>query len=125
MRLQFILFFLFFIGYVCSQSSVSDLTSTSKLPVSFIENSGQIRDQNHKPRADIVYSGQTGNLSYYIKKNGISYQFSKVRSWREIDGPGATKKCKIPDTTVVYRLDATWIKANPQVSWQGEDQLTG
>lgn len=101
------------------------MVSHAKFPVNFIENNGQIHDQNHKPRRDIVYAGQTGNVSYYIRKNGISYQFSKVQSWREIDGLFSKQKHKIPDTTFIYRLDATWVGSNFEISWAGEGKIPG
>jgi hypothetical protein len=125
MRLQFILIFLSFAGYTCSQSSLSGMTSTSRLPLNFIENSGQIHDQNNISRNDIVFAGQTGNVSYFIRKNGISYQFSKVLSWTEIKDPYLKQKRKMPDTTVIYRLDATWLNANSESSSQGEGVLPG
>ena len=125
MRLLYIFFILLFASYARPQGAVLGKASLSKLPVIFVENAGQIRDQNHNTRKDIVYAGQTGNISYYIRKNGISYQFSKVQSWREIDSPNPKEKRKIPDTTVIYRLDATLINTNPEVSWKGEGILPG
>lgn len=125
MRLLYIIFILFCASYARPQGTILGKASPPKPPVMFVENGGQIHDQNHKPRKDIVYAGQTGNVSYYIRKNGISYQFSKVQSWREIDGLFSKQKHKIPDTTVIYRLDATWIGSNSEISWAGEETIPG
>lgn len=47
-------------------------------PLSFIENKGQITDQDHKPRPDIDFRlAATGGLNIFIGDGAIHHQFSK------------------------------------------------
>lgn len=124
-RLFYTLLILLFVGYVRSQGTIFNEAAFSKHPVIFVENGGQVRDQHQNMRNDIIYVGHTGNLSYYIRKNGISYQFSKVQSWSTIDGEDPKKNRKIPDTTIVYRLDVNLINTNREIYWKGEGLLSG
>jgi hypothetical protein len=58
---------------------VQSLKITAKpAPLSFIENKGQITDQNHKPRPDIDFRlAAAGGLNIFIGDGAIHYQFSK------------------------------------------------
>ena len=48
-------------------------------PLSFIENKGQVTDQDHNQRPDIQYQLKaTGGLNIFVGNGSIHYQFSKV-----------------------------------------------
>jgi len=85
----------------------------------FIENSGQVKDQFGNSRPDILYYGKSEVMNFFIRKNGMSYQLSRVESWKEDDDEfrqsfnEPISKCKqSPQTIGTYRVDAEWINAN-------------
>ena len=49
----------------------------------FEENKGQMKDQNWKSRQDVLYSGSSEGMNFFIRNSGISYQLSRVESWKE------------------------------------------
>ena len=84
-----------------------------KPTVAFTENKGQISDQNYQPRPDVLYSGTAGNMAFHLKGNGISYQLSRVDSWKEDENPKTQEKIKRADQTTIYRVDMNWLGTNP------------
>lgn len=98
----------------------------TRLKISFTENKGQIYDQNYKPRADVLFSGTDGQLTFHIKNNGISYQLNKVVSWKEELLPGKqTQKISVPDRSSIYRIDANWLNTNPNTTIKTGKALKG
>ena len=67
-------------------------------PIGFRENKGQLVDQNDNKRNDILYYGSINQMSYYLKKDGISYQLYK--------------KSEGSDDITIQRLDISWLGAN-------------
>jgi len=49
----------------------------------FEENKGQMKDQNWQPRPDVLFYGKSEGMDYFIRNHGISYQLSRVESWKE------------------------------------------
>ena len=86
--------------------------------ISFEENKGQVKDQNWQPRLDVLFSGESNGLVYHIRGNGISYQLTRVESWKEdedhLDLPKFDNResRKIPDEIGIYRVDLNWLNAN-------------
>lgn len=62
----------------------------------FIENNGQITDQNFKHRSDIKYSYIFENKNVFFKTNGVSYQLNKLNS----------------NKVISYRVDLDFLGAN-------------
>lgn len=89
----------------------------------FTENKGQISDQNYKARPDILFSGTDGSMDFYLRNNGISYQFSKVKSWKTETIKG--EEVQLEDEIDVYRLDVNLIGANQNTKVFGNVQLPG
>lgn len=94
--------------------------------IHFTENKGQVHDQFFKPRPDVLFSGSNGQFTFHLRKNGVSYQLTRVNSWRSLmpagNHPGSSPKRsrQIPDSTTVYRLDIGWLGANPRPSVIGQ-----
>ena len=87
-----------------------------KSSATFEENKGQMKDHNWLPQPDVLYYGSQEGMNYYIKNNGVSFQLSRVDSWREEEsrlGMPKGKKSKVPDQISTYRVDAHWIEHNP------------
>jgi hypothetical protein len=84
--------------------------------VCFTENKGQVCDQNFKPRRDVLFSGTDGQFVFHLKHTGVSYQLSRVDSWKQIaefPEEKGKKARQIPDSSTIYRLDFDWVGANP------------
>ncbi len=109
------LFTLFCQAVLCQNKSLVQNSNTS---LAYIENKGQVCDQNHRPRADVLFSATDGNLICHFKNNSISYQLSRIDSWKEQDKNIAAlnkQDKKIPDQITIYRLDINWKNANTDV----------
>jgi hypothetical protein len=78
----------------------------------FEENKGQMKDQFWKPRTAVLYYGTSGGMNYYIKNSGMSYQLSRIESWKDEEAPiqnsqvGAEDCKQVPDQIGTYRVDA-------------------
>src|SRR6218665_852283 len=121
--LSFILLFCLCMGY--SRGNPAGMGSASPPSLSFIENKGQVHDQFHKARLDVLFSGYVGNLVYHLRKDGISYQFSRVESWSEIEDLKPKLKRKVPDSVTIYRLDMHWINCRRQITPIADAELPG
>jgi hypothetical protein len=101
--------FLFFFAV-----SLSLLSNSKPLPpLYFIENKGQIGDQDHKARPDVLFGASDGRLSFHLKKNGISYQQYRVDEWMEIpDFMDDKKTRKVARSQTIYRTDVEWLNCN-------------
>ncbi len=86
----------------------------------FTENKGQLHDQSGKRRNDILFTGSAGDMSFYLQKNKLSYQFMRIDSWKESEHKGKQSK-KIPAKSTLYRLDLTWLNANENVAITGKE----
>lgn len=92
-------FFLFFAGFL-SCSAIFGKVGENRMaePVGFRENKGQLEDQYHQSRKDILYYGSSNRMSYYLKQDGISYQLYK----RDLKSEAVT----------VQRVDIKWLGTN-------------
>lgn len=103
-------------------SQIEEKLNDKKNEVSLEENKGQMKDQNWKSRQDVLYSGSSEGMNFFIRNSGISYQLSRVESWKEEEEMLHTslgsddKKRHVPDQIGTYRVDAEWINANQDFS---------
>lgn len=74
--------------------------------VVFEENKGQVLDQNLKIRRDVLFTGSSENMRFFITEKGISYQL-----YRNTYSPDQKRSIQI------YRTDVEWVNAcrNPVV----------
>lgn len=91
--------------------------NVSKSALGFTENKGQISDQFMRPRTDVLFSGAQGEMTFHLRKTGISYQFSKTETWREENAlrnffGSASQTRRVADAISVYRLDLEWFGVN-------------
>jgi hypothetical protein len=95
----------------------------------FEENKGQMKDQHWQPRPDVLFNGSAQGMHYYIRDNGMSYQLSRVESWKEeeddrFDMPGKEKR-QVPDEMGTYRVDVEWTDFNPDFTVEKGKELDG
>ena len=99
--------------------------------VSFTENKGQISDQNYNPRPDVLFSGAANGLTFHIRNNGISYQTSRVDSWKQQDEnlpEGMREEGKtdsVPDQMTIYRTDINWLGFNRDYTIENGESTAG
>lgn len=105
--------------FLCLISSFTLAQSKSKnQPLYFIENKGQVGDQFHKPRPDILFAATDGELVFHLKNNGISYQQYRIDKWemepdyRFPDFDKNKKTRKVPTLQTIYRTDVEWVNCN-------------
>jgi len=95
----------------------------------FEENKGQMKDQHWQPRPDVLFNGSAQGMHYYIRDNGMSYQLSRVESWKDeeddrFDMPGREKR-QVPDEMGTYRVDVAWTDFNPDFTVEKGEALDG
>jgi hypothetical protein len=71
-----------------------------KKPMCFVENKGQVTDQNNDPRTDVQYKLSTPGMNLYVGNGQLHYQFKKIE--------GNLKDAQAK----VYRMDVTLEGAN-------------
>jgi hypothetical protein len=98
--------------------------------ISFKENKGQVYDQFYRSRPDVLFSGETDALVFHLKKDGISYQFSKVEAWKDpkievLNRSNSIRQPKVPETISIYRLDLHWLNTKPDPAITTDKELSG
>lgn len=104
------------------------LESTSPETIHFKENKGQVSDQFYKARPDVLFTGSNDQLIFHLKKNGISYQFSRVDSWKNKENAYELMHrpvLRVPEKMTLYRLDAEWLGANKDPEVIRDEALEG
>jgi hypothetical protein len=91
-------------------------SGTGNSPLLFIENKGQIIDQNQKYRSDIDFTLAGKNVNVFIGNGQIHYQWSKQEKslaelFEKFQGRDNVKMPTGTGKTEVYRLDATLVGA--------------
>ena len=80
-------------------------------PLLFMENKGQIRDQEGNARPEVLYTLRSKGVTMLVLRNGISYQFSKsdtdLPNFRDMDAAKQTHT----ECTDLYRMDVTLVGA--------------
>ena len=110
--------FLVLASSIVANTSELDKFNNTKSTISFTENKGQVSDQNYNPRPDVLFSGVANGLTFHIRKDGISYQTSRVDSWKQQDEnlpEGMREEGKtdsLPDQMTIYRTDINWLGFN-------------
>jgi hypothetical protein len=110
--------FLVLASSIVANTSELDKFNNTKSTISFTENKGQVSDQNYNPRPDVLFSGVANGLQFHIRKDGVSYQTSRVDSWKQKDEnfPEGMSKEGItdflPDQMTIYRTDMNWLGFN-------------
>ncbi|MGE0567066.1 MAG: T9SS type A sorting domain-containing protein [Bacteroidia bacterium] len=93
--------------------------------IAYTENKGQVVDQNNNPRPDVLYGVSDGILNTHIRTNGISYQMSKVISYKEEIDEFTGKKNKKPKEVSIYRIDVNWLGCESKFSLEHDKVISG
>lgn len=117
---------LLFVFCVVQGFSQNKETFNSYTAFGFIENKGQIHDQNYKVNQSVKYLFPTGKgLNVQLKKNGFSYDFYRLALKSTTDQKIAgTKKVIVPKHTLnLHRIDIDFLNSNPNAVIEAVDQL--
>jgi hypothetical protein len=113
------LYALSFLLLACSTISLFARTTGNEVsvkPLLFIENRGQIKDQQHVTRTDIQFALRTPGLHIFIGNGAIHYQFSTVADGtvrQRHFGPGSdNNEDEGPDRVKIYRMDVELVGAD-------------
>ena len=95
---------------LCCFLSLSAMAKEAKIaagqglqkPLSFIENKGQVVDDNNTPRRDIQYKLSTPGMNLYLGSGKLYYQFRKT----EVATPATMQ-------VTTYKMGVTLLGANP------------
>jgi uncharacterized repeat protein (TIGR01451 family) len=129
-----LLLFIYVTSAVSAQVAASDDCKNqlkNQASAVFEENKGQMKDQNWNPRPDVLYSGNSEGMNFYIRNSGMSYQLTRIDSWKDEDrkldiADSAPKdKLQVPDQFSTYRVDAEWINANQNFNIIQGESLQG
>ncbi len=84
-----------------------------KNKIAFIENKGQIHDQNFHTRQDVLFGAVAGQMIFHLRDNGISYQLqnSKSRKHAKVNKYEAGQ-IEVDTQQVIYRVDLDWLYSN-------------
>ena len=105
-----------FIATAKDNSTTVTAMGKQSAPLAFIENIGQVKDQNNKQRSDIQFKlSATNGLSVFIGNGAIHYQFSKAD--KQVSRPTKADMMKpgyVPEkmTYTMNRMDVELIGAN-------------
>lgn len=108
--------------------SINETEPNKKSPIVFTENKGQVSDQNYKPRPDVLFSGTDDGLVFHLKKDGISYQLSKIVENKVIDEDiinTSIKKNIEANNSTIFRVDMDWLNTNANSFIQKGEPLQG
>jgi hypothetical protein len=79
-------------------------------PLCFVENKGQVIDQDNNPRTDIQYQLSTPGMNLFVGDAQLHYQFKKLQSATGIS------------QTSMYRVDVALLGANKNATVTGTDK---
>ncbi len=99
----------YYLLMLCSLMSLTSVARDVKVgaghglqkPIAFIENKGQVRDMNDRPRSDIQYKLSSPGMNMYVGSGKLHYQFEKI-----VHGEDRPK-------IEQYVMDMTLLGANP------------
>ena len=94
-------------------------------PISFMENKGQMHDQHYNPRPDVLFGAMAGNMAFHLKTTGVSYQLTRVDSYKEVEDERTHVKRKEVDQQTIYRVDLNWLNANSNLRTSTDQTLEG
>lgn len=104
---------------------VTEFPEKQKSTVKFTENKGQLHDENYRSRPDVLYAGRAEGLNLFIRKSGVSYQLTRIDSYKDELNPKTKEKERHVDRMTVYRMDLNWLGANMHASQKTDLAVDG
>jgi hypothetical protein len=114
-----LLFTISFLSLILNHSYGAQGKGSLPTNYGFIENKGQIVDQNYQPNPAVRYLYNNGNLNVQLKTTGFSYETVKIekkdKKDHSVEGPLAeiSNMLATDITRFVHRVDINFVGANP------------
>ncbi|MBL7895914.1 MAG: T9SS type A sorting domain-containing protein [Bacteroidia bacterium] len=119
--------FVFMLFEVLGAISLFANSTNNNIPIT--ENNGQVCNQYYQPRKDVLFIGNNESMSFHIRNNGISYQLSKVKTWRKpfskFNKEPLNKNQLVPEVLDLYRVDINWLNSNENITVLKNEALEG
>lgn len=115
----FFLFFCFFLGRVFAQQA------PTQTGVGFIENKGQVVDQNGKQNKEVRFLFNGRGLNIQLRLNGFSYDSYIIENRTKSTDIGIDTLLDRETNYLFHRVDVVFIDANPNPEIVAENQLNG
>lgn len=120
----FLIYILFSLNLNAQHNGLDDDVWKQSKIFSFIENNGQIKDQNGLSRDDVLYSYQANGIVLHLKKDGWHYQIlDKKKNNNSYGLKGHQVGLNGNDTLSIYRVDVDLIGSNLNTIIDAEDPL--
>jgi len=87
-------------------------------PNGYIENKGQILDQNQKPNAEVKYLSLSDGLNIQLRTNSFSYDIYSIQKFKQLSPansegiPDKFKPCEDSSIYNFHRIDVNFLGAN-------------
>lgn len=100
-------------------------------PPRFVENKGQVRDQNSMLRPDVLFYAATQEYSFLIRSEGFSFQLFTdckdhlCQETRPSEETSPSVPYSSPTTYLINRIDANWVGSNSDAVVVGTDTTGG
>ncbi|MDW8134310.1 MAG: hypothetical protein RMJ66_04515 [Bacteroidia bacterium] len=82
----------------------------------FRENKGQVRDQEWKPRWDILFSGEAGGVVYHLRSDGFILQLMRLQRDNVVSSPSSYSPLRGGDweirrekPIILYRVEVSFV----------------
>lgn len=122
-----ILLFLFLSVNASEPIKRSDLLSEGQSSLTFTENKGQVSDQNHNPRPDVLFYGEVNGMVFHIREDGVSYQLQKLFDGNILESEFENNRIsqRRNDSILFYRIDIQWTGKNNSITIETGDAIDG
>ena len=102
---------LFFVG--TASAHAADPVPSLKSPFLFVENAGQVVDADGALQPDVLYVLEQGDMTVFVRSNGLSYQFTHSEYTDGTDGTPIPKYTRFLRTKYEsHRVDLQLVNAS-------------
>ena len=119
MKCQIFRLSFFLISFLCCTVEAEGQSSS----VGFVENLGQVHDQNYQRRSDILFSYQSGGMMMFLRNDGMSYQLSRSVSSINQDKTREELVNVLKDSMQYHRIDVTLLGTKEKINVWKENRL--
>lgn len=95
--------------------------SSSSNSLAFIENKGQVHDQNNQSRPDVLFATRAENFTVFLRKTGTSYQLAQPHRYEETLNPRTNSSEKRVSAYQMQRIDVEWIGCNRETNYTTDE----
>lgn len=94
--------------FLSTHAKSNVISEYTKQNLCFIENKGQVHDQNYNKRPDVFYYGRNKSFAFHITSTGISYQLYNLMG---------------QESASIHRIDMNWLDCNKELYFKPKVRL--